>query len=90
MKDGLKPCKWLKFMSKLFKKCFQMDNYLLDRMGYRRHFLHQIVATPQNLWYKKQGCSLFYPLALYLKNGQNDHFHEGGKVGRSNVTLIFL
>ena len=30
-KDGLKPCKWLKFMSKIFEKYFQMDN-LIDRM----------------------------------------------------------
>ena len=44
-KDGLNPCKWLKFMSKIFEKYFQMDN-LIDRMGYRSHFLHQIVATP--------------------------------------------
>ena len=47
-KDGLKPCKWLKFMSKCFEKYFQMDN-LIDRMGYRSNFLHQIVVTPQNL-----------------------------------------
>ena len=25
-KDGLKLCKWLKFMSKSFEKYFQMDN----------------------------------------------------------------
>ena len=30
-----------------------------------RHFLRQIVATPQNLQYKKQCFSQFYPLALY-------------------------
>ena len=29
--DGLEPCKWLKFMSKIFEKYFQMDN-LIDRM----------------------------------------------------------
>ena len=46
--DGLKPCKWLKFMSKSFEKYFLMDN-LMVRMGYRGYFLHQIVATPQNL-----------------------------------------
>ena len=44
-KDGLKPCIWLKFMSKIFEKYFQMDN-LIDRMGYRSHFLQQIFATP--------------------------------------------
>ena len=47
-KDGLKPSRWLKFMSKIFEKFFQMDS-LIDRMGYRSHFLHQIVVTPQNL-----------------------------------------
>jgi hypothetical protein len=26
-KDGLKPCKWLKFMSKIFEKYFQVDNF---------------------------------------------------------------
>jgi hypothetical protein len=36
-KDGLKPCKWLKFMSKIFEKYFQMGN-LIDRLGYRSHF----------------------------------------------------
>ena len=40
-KDGLKPCKWLKFQSKIFEKIFQLDN-LIDRMGYQSH---QIVAT---------------------------------------------
>jgi hypothetical protein len=65
-----------------------MDN-LIDRMGYRSHFLHQIVAKPQNLGHQKQGCSLFYTLALYCeKTAKNDHFHEGGKVGRSNASLI--
>ena len=44
-KDGLKPCSWLKFTSKIFEKYFQMDN-LIDRRGYRSQFLHQIVATP--------------------------------------------
>ena len=48
-------------MSKIFEKYFQMDN-LIDKMGYRSHFLHQIVAIPQNLWHKKQAWSLFYPL----------------------------
>ena len=43
-KDGLKPFKWLRFMNKIFEKYFQMDN-LIDRMGYRSHFLHQIVTT---------------------------------------------
>jgi hypothetical protein len=36
-KDDLKPCKWLKFMSKIFEKYFKMDN-LKDRMGYRSLF----------------------------------------------------
>ena len=45
---------------------YQMDN-LIDTMGYRNNFLHQIVAKPQNLWHKKQGCNLFYPLALYCE-----------------------
>ena len=36
-KDGLKPCKWLKCVSKIFENYFQMDN-LIDRMGYRSHF----------------------------------------------------
>jgi hypothetical protein len=35
-------------MSKVFEKYFQMDN-LIDEMGYGYNFLHQIVATPQNL-----------------------------------------
>ena len=52
-KDGLKHCKWFIFMSKIFEKYFQMDN-LIDRMGYRSHFLHQIVATPQNLSHKRR------------------------------------
>ena len=26
-----------------------------------------VVATPQNLWHEKQGCSLFYPLDLYCE-----------------------
>ena len=36
-KDGPKPCKWLKFMSKIFEKYFQIDN-LIDKMDYRSHF----------------------------------------------------
>ena len=36
MKDGLKPCKWLKFMSKFFEKYYQMDN-LIDRMAQYDH-----------------------------------------------------
>ena len=24
--DGMKPCKWLKFMGKIFEKYFQMNN----------------------------------------------------------------
>ena len=32
-----------------------------------RHFLRQIVATPQNLQIKNQGFSQLYPLALYYE-----------------------
>ena len=51
-------------MVKFFKNYFQMDSFI-DRGGYRSHFLHQSVATPQNLQGKKQVCSLFYSLSLY-------------------------
>ena len=40
--------KWLRLTNKSFEEYFQMEN-LINRMGYRSHFLHQIVATPQNL-----------------------------------------
>ena len=30
--DWLKPCKWLRFLSKTFEKYFQMDNFI-DKMG---------------------------------------------------------
>ena len=45
-KDGLKPCKWLKFQSKIFEKIFQLDNLIHRWMGYKSN---QIVATIQNL-----------------------------------------
>ena len=46
-----------------------MDN-LIDRRGYRSHFLHQIVTTPEKLQNKKQGFSQFYSLALYCEKLQ--------------------
>ena len=45
-KEGLKPCKWLKFKSKLIEKYFQINN-LIDRMGFRSY---RIVATPQKTY----------------------------------------
>ena len=59
-KDGLKPCKWLKIMSKIFEKYFQTDKFI-DRMDYSSSFLHQIVATPQN--HLKSISLLFRPSA---------------------------
>ena len=61
-----------KFLVKKFEKYFQIDN-LIDRRGYRSHFLHQIVATSLNLQNKKQGFSQFYPLALYCEKSLKTH-----------------
>ena len=69
----------------LFKHFSSVANFgyqSLDRRVYRSDFLHQIVATPQNLQDKKQVCSLFYHLCI-VKNG---HVPEGWKVG-SDVCL---
>ena len=43
--EGWSRRKWLKIQGKVFGKYFQLDK-LIDRRGYKSHFLHQIVATP--------------------------------------------
>ena len=52
--DGLNSCKWTRplvvlaktfIMVKIFEKYFLMDSFI-DRMGYRSHLLHLVVATP--------------------------------------------
>ena len=69
----------VKFLVKKFEKYFQMEN-LIDRRDYKSHFLHQIVATPQNLQNKKQGFSQFYTLALYCEKWQKmAKFMRAGK-----------
>ena len=45
MYSGVKPCKWLKLLSKIFEKYFLVDNFI-NKTSYRCHFLHQIVDTP--------------------------------------------
>ena len=35
----------LKFLTKIFEKYFQMNNFI-ERRSFRSKFLHQIVATP--------------------------------------------
>ena len=61
-----------------------MDN-LLDRRGYRSHFLHQIVAAPLNLQNKGFWSVLSLGSVLW-KMAKNGQVHEVGKVGRSCVT----